>query len=748
MSTPAEHNRAGARRAGSAGRGHRRRDIQGLRAMAVAAVIGSHVWNWPSGGFLGVDVFFVISGYLITRVLIRDPPQGIRASLADFYRRRARRILPLALVVLAAALVLAAIQDGPQLAAQARTDVAWAAVFVANWHFAAQGANYFDLGAAPSPVEHFWSLGVEEQFYLVWPLVVLALVAAGTQWRRGSPRALVAAVGLLVVIVSYLWALHQAGTDATTAYYSSLTRAWELGAGALLACLPAFRLRAAARTAMSWLGLVIIVVSYAVVGPQSSMPAPAATWAVLGSALVIAGGIGDRVRWQPALANPVASYLGDISYGLYLWHYPLLISLEVFMVPGSLRMRLATTATTVALAAICHALFEQPIIDWPRHRRSWSQWWVTHRIRMASAGTALVVLLAAVTITAQARPSAFAAPSHLSGALPNDAVAAPTTSPKPSPTPASRSPSAPSSWTPTPQPPLGATGLAIQRGLSDGIRLSSWRNVTPAPASPSSDPDQLPNGQACAATDVADPHSCTYGNSHGREIDIYGDSMGMNLLGAAVSGLGSTYKVRGLTKEACAVNGVDADYGKDAWAIPCVNHRNSVIRYVRKARPDVLVMVETYTWILKLKDGAQGAKAAAQWQGADQKFVDTIRPYVKHIVIVTPSISGVAPSQCYRPGGAPSACVVGIPTFWTLARDAEAKVHGVTFLDLTHWYCVDGSCPVVTTLDGRRTLIKTDYLHISATYERLLGPDLRHLLTAAGVLSKSKRPTPQSSASW
>ncbi|WP_158607627.1 acyltransferase family protein [Flexivirga caeni] len=746
----------GSRGRGSRGTARRRADIQGLRALAVAAVIGAHVWQWPRGGFLGVDVFFVISGYLITSLLLRRRHQSPAAVLGWFYLRRARRILPLALLVLVAVLVVSRLQDGPVLAAQVRSDTRWAAIFLANWHFAALDNDYFHLGAAPSPVEHYWSLAVEEQFYLVWPLLVLGVLQvcrarpatrtareARSRHRRtrsvhtaGRPAVAVAAA--IVVVVSWCWAARQGDTNATTAYYSTLTRAWELGAGALLACLPTswFRLRAVPRAVVSWAGLAVIVASFGVVSSGTGMPVPGAILPVVGSALVIAAGIAAPAR-QPLLSNRLMTGIGDISYGLYLWHYPLLVSCDVFLVPGAFRTRLVVTAGAVVLAVVSHFLLERPIIDWPAGRTGWRVWWAVHRRALAGAGMATALLLGSVCTLGWARPATFAAPRHLSGALPGDAVAPPPPSTPPViPTATLRPPTAsPTRQGPTPQPALGPLGRAIQAGLRGGLQLASWSGVTPNPADQQALSAGMPGSAGCAATDVADPHACTFGNPHGPEIDVYGDSMGDNLLGAAVAGLGSTYKVRGLIKLACAVNGVNANFGEDAWAIPCVNHREAVIRYVKQARPQVLIMVETYTWILKLKDGSQGARAAAEWQAADQRFVDTIRPYVKHIVIVTPSISGVGPADCYRPGGAPSQCVVGIPPFWKLARDAEAKVRGVTFLDLTRWYCVDGSCPMVTTLGGRATEIKIDYLHITYAYEQQLGPDLRYLLTAAKVIA-------------
>lgn len=238
--------------------------------------------------------------------------------------------------------------------------------------------------------------------------------------------------------------------------------------------------------------------------------------------------------------------------------------------------------------------------------------------------------------------------------------------------------------------------------------------------------------RACVATKASDPDSCTFGNPKGPEIVVYGDSLGFPLLATVVAAYGKTHKVRGLTKIACAVNGVDADFGKDDWAIPCVRHREMTIAYVKKAKPDVLIMTETYAWARKLKSGATGAAAGAEWLAADQVFVDAVKDSVGHVVIVSPSMPGVAFMDCYRAGGSPKRCVTGVPSWWKAVADAERRVEDATFIDTIHWYCVDGRCPIFTTTGN--TVLKGDYLHSSVQYARLVAPDLAYRLAYAGVL--------------
>lgn len=229
-STPAgRHRRAGARPAAGF-----RPEIEGLRAVAVLLVVANHL-GWATGGFVGVDVFFVISGFLITGLLLSEAGRTGRISFVGFYRRRARRILPAALLTLigtnlAAHAIFLAVR-----AHQTAVDSWWALGFLANVHFAANGTDYFRAELPPSLVQHFWSLSVEEQFYVVWPVVIAAVLLVSRRIRAGRAVVRPAVFGALAVIVigSFVWALHETGSAPTRAYFDTGARAWELGAGAL-----------------------------------------------------------------------------------------------------------------------------------------------------------------------------------------------------------------------------------------------------------------------------------------------------------------------------------------------------------------------------------------------------------------------------------------------------------------------------------------------------------------------------------
>ncbi len=318
-----------------------RPEIQALRAVAVAVVVVCHFWPGVlPGGFVGVDVFFVISGFLISSQLLREAGATGRVRLAAFWARRARRILPAALLVLAlcaaATLTLVPAVDRPGFLAQVRAS----AFYVENWQLAHDAVDYFAASDAISPVQHYWSLSVEEQFYLVWPVLILAAAAVH---RRAIGPALA-----LVTAASLVWSLHDTAANPAAAYFVTPTRAWEFGLGGLLALLAPRR----GPAALAWAGLAAIAFAAVAFSGQTAFPGYAALLPVLGAAAVIAAGAPIRL-----LAVRPVQWLGDVSYGVYLWHWPLLILAPyVLAVP-----RAALLALTLLLAHVSKRWVEDPV---------------------------------------------------------------------------------------------------------------------------------------------------------------------------------------------------------------------------------------------------------------------------------------------------------------------------------------------------------------------------------------------------
>ncbi|WP_134774604.1 acyltransferase family protein [Ornithinimicrobium flavum] len=351
-------------RAAAAGRAPLRGDIEGLRAIAVLMVLAYHVGLPGSGaGFAGVDVFFVISGYLITSQLVREATRTGRISVPRFYARRARRLLPAATVVLVATTLAGMLVLPRGRQSELGAEVLAATGYVVNWLLAGREVDYLAEDADPSWVQHYWSLSVEEQFYVVWPLLVIAVLWASARLRLRFLRVLTLALAV-VVLASLVWSVLRTAEAPGPAYFSTLTRAWQLGTGALLVLLtPALaRLRRPVAAGTAWVGLLLVGLTVVVVDGRTPWPGSAALLPTLGTAAVLAAGI----AWAdspPArlLGLPPLRFLGGLSYGLYLWHWPALSLLAQVRPDPPLAERVAVALACVLLAWGTLRLVEDPV---------------------------------------------------------------------------------------------------------------------------------------------------------------------------------------------------------------------------------------------------------------------------------------------------------------------------------------------------------------------------------------------------
>jgi peptidoglycan/LPS O-acetylase OafA/YrhL len=358
-----EHVETGAVTGDPTARQSFRPDIQGLRAIAVILVILAHA-SVPGleGGYIGVDVFFVISGFVITSLLRRQPPRHVRHNLAYFYARRIRRIVPAATLTLVATTVAAYFLLGTNFVPQLLGDVRWASLFSENFRLIRTGSNYFIPGIAPSLVTHYWSLAVEEQFYLFFPLVVFSLTWLTPLRNRATSLGLflAAAIG---ASAWYSW--HLTPISPTVAYYSPFTRFWEIALGGLVALLPGAWARRTPRVnavlgAVAMLGLAAAVWR---LNTMSVYPSVLAWWPCGTTAILLwtgqasaKGGPATWLSWRPL------RYIGDISYSLYLWHYVwLMLPLQMVDPPTSPWAREIEIAGAFACAVISYHLLENPI---------------------------------------------------------------------------------------------------------------------------------------------------------------------------------------------------------------------------------------------------------------------------------------------------------------------------------------------------------------------------------------------------
>ena len=656
--------------------GHRR-DIQGLRAVAVLLVVLGHA-GVPGldGGYVGVDVFFVISGFLITGLLLREHRGTGRIALARFYARRAARLLPAATLVTVVTLAAAWWWLPPARVPGHGWDALAAAGYAVNVRLAAVATDYFAAQAA-SPFQHFWSLAVEEQFYLLWPLLLLAVVV-----RRGG-RWVTAALA----VVSLAFGAWQLTQSAPWAYFGLPGRAWELLAGALLAL---FAVRVP--RPVGWLGLAAIAA--AAVGYDGTTPFPgvAALVPVLGAAAVIAAG--GPARW---LENAPMQWLGRLSYGWYLWHWPLLV-----VVPAALGRdvgtagRLGLCAAGLLLALATYHWLENPV----RHARAVTR----HPVRGLALGAGLSAGTAALALLAVAWPPAV--PAGPASASTRDRLLAAA----------------------DPQAELGRLIAAAERTR----RLPG--NLRPALASAAGDKVR-PQTDGCHLTlnsGVREP-ACTYGPADATgTIVLFGDSHALQWF-PALERYAERHGRRlvSLTRSSCSpapVTTVNARLNRPYTE--CEPWRRSALERIRQLRPD-LVVVASITNYPGLLTG-DPADPRRVWTDAWDRLLTGLRADAGRVAVMgdTPmlggdpldclSTHGTAVDACLEPAGR----VLRDPQ-WRAAVLEAARRAGATVVDPVPWLCA-ARCPLVVG----DLLVYRDTDHLTSAYAEALHPVLERALPA------------------
>ena len=403
--------------------------LNGLRGVAVIGVVAYHLQlGWARGGYLGVDLFFVLSGFLITTLLLEEWVGSGRISLGAFWGRRARRLLPalfLVVVALAVYLVLNGLWGGPGAnglvdLSGLRGDAISTLLYVNNWHSIFVHQSYFAQFSTPSPLQHTWSLAIEEQFYVVWPLVLLVLFRFGRRgWRRAG---VTLAVGLGILSSVLMAVLFTPGTDPSRVYYGTDTRLFDLMAGATIAFVAAARPQPNARArrtlhlAAPLAGVALLVfwvTAGYTTGVRAGMPtnfmfeggflvcAALAGVVVADARLVQAGGLGRGLAWRPL------HFVGTISYGIYLWHWPVIVYLNGARTGlSSWPLDLLRVGVTLSLSTASYYLVERPI------RLARLHGWVRHW-GAPLAGVLTGVLIVVATFPAVADPATVSHTSRL-----------------------------------------------------------------------------------------------------------------------------------------------------------------------------------------------------------------------------------------------------------------------------------------------------------------------------------------------
>jgi peptidoglycan/LPS O-acetylase OafA/YrhL len=667
-----------------------RSDIQGLRAVAVALVVLYHAApGHLSGGYVGVDVFFVISGFLITNHLVGELTSKGSIGFAAFYARRIRRLLAPALVVLAATVIAAKIVLPPLLLPQIATDATASALYISNVTFAFQKTNYL-TSLNISPVLHYWTLGVEEQFYLVWPVLLLV----GAFAHRRSRGGLVMAMAVLAV-VSLAASIWWTWNEQPFAFFLLPARAWEFALGGLVG-LAVPRLRAlptASAAALTWIGMASILLPAYVFDSTTRFPGYVALAPVVGASLVIAGGTAQPRRGAEVLLGlrPLQA-VGRVSYSLYLWHWPLIVLPVLALAPSapSWKMR-ALVLLALPLAFATYRLVEAPPRTW--------RWLVRRPMRTYAFATLLTIAAISTFAAVGAVPRLDAgrpvrALPGLRGAL----------APAPSFVPANLTPS--------------IEAAANDSPLSDRSRCALYFFAT--------------RPGACYSGDV----------SSSRTIVLFGDSHAAQWYPAIVDlAQRRRWRLLTLTKDSCPsvdvsvwLSAVNRMYTEcDVW-------RRTALARIARSKPFAVILANDRSYGIP---GVSRSDFELGWMAALKQSLSLLPRGVRGIVIADTPRFAFAPPVCLsRHLHHVSACASPsdqvIDATHTRRERVVTTLSGATFVDLTPFICPRRICePIHGSL-----LVYRDTNHLTPEFVRALGgeldPTLTHAMAASGPSGQTR----------
>ena len=691
--------------------------------VAVLTVFANHLWGWPQGGFVGVDVFFVISGYLITGNLLRDAAATGTVSFSRFYWNRVRRIIPAATVVLILTYLAAMMVFQPFRTQQVGLDAIFAFMFLANWHFAIQGTDYFAATAnSVSPIQHYWSLSIEEQFYFVWPALIflVSLLVLRKGWTHERRMLLAGGVMGVVVASSLGWAIYQTTTSAAWAYFDTLSRVWELGVGALLATAVGTlaRIPKIAKPFISWFGLALIAASLILISEHSvGFPAPWALLPVAGAALVIAAGVDGVPRFQALLCNPASGYIGDISYSLYLVHWPVIVILGALMHEGRM-FYIAALSLAFAFAIVSYHFVENPLrrLDLRKLRE------IAHAVRRRryrpeqSNGYAAISALALIVVAAVAYTGARS--ESVEHAQPPLDVAA---AERPVPTEA--------------QDRFGPLTGALQRDIVTALQAVDWPPLDPSMESVITGPQVDPVLADCGHGVAPDASKCRWGSPTAPiRIVLVGDSVALGYaepLRAIALNSGGQIQVHSEAMVACAF--VDDLVERESRSPECPARKQHAIDLIKATKPDLVVISNTYgpNQIV----GSSRAMTPQEWFNSMREIVGKFSNSTDMVALLSPPPADKSMSDCYGlRSSTPADCISRVTEQWMSTAKAEQDlapaIHGV-WIDSRSWFCSDsGFCPSFVG----STPTKHDEAHMSTVYGRKISSAMGESLRQAGAL--------------
>ncbi|WP_182920293.1 acyltransferase family protein [Nocardioides cavernaquae] len=676
-----------------------RPDIQALRALAVGGVVVFHLWPGAlPGGYVGVDVFFVISGFLITGHLLRERAVEGRVHVGHFWARRARRLLPASLLVLLVCTIATVTLVPAPLRLQNLREIAASALYSENWRLALDSVDYLAEENSSSLVRHFWSLSTEEQFYLVVPLLLLAVFAIA---RRARPERAVAVALGAVVVLSLAYSIWLTETTPGVAYFSTFTRAWEFAAGGLLAAadprLPTKLLRPAALPArvravavpgtIAWVGIGLVAAAYVAFSGQTAFPGWAAALPVVGTALALWAGPASALARIGAWA-PVA-LVGRVSYAIYLWHWPPIILMPLVTGHDLTHVeKVAIAVTTVAVAWFSTKYVEEPVRFAPRLRGSRTA------IAVSAVGVVVVAGLAQGAATAQKRDDERlastverfkASPPRCLGAQSRDAALAP----------------------------------CVNHDL-DGL-------LVPQPAVAASDDE---NRARCWGMERDQARVCTVvaPKDYTRTILTVGDSHANTLIGVYEKvGRAHGWRVMSAGLGGCYLTEAEQLQPSAAHAATCRAWKESVLDWAGTNTPDAVIVTHSSGDRTVVAPADQMEKVTVDGMVAAWERL----PDVPVIAIVDNPKVPRDTQVCVDRDHATANERCSVPRSIAFSRfdgqaEAVKRFPRATLVDLSDFYCDETMCPPVIG----HVLVYRDASHVTGTWAATLTPYIDRAVSA------------------
>ncbi|OBH58695.1 acyltransferase family protein [Mycobacterium sp. E2479] len=702
-----------------------RPDIEGLRAVAVLGVVLFHA-ELPGvgGGYVGVDVFFVISGFLITGLLWREVSTTGSVRLGRFYGARARRLLPASATVGVITAIASALLLPPLQAQTVIADGVASALYIGNYWFVVQGVDYLAANLPPSPFLHYWSLGVEEQFYLVWPALMIGaawLMRRALQRTRShafSSESPYVVVFALVGAGSFAVSLVITYVMLPVAFFSLPTRAWQLAAGGLVALTAGRwrRLPALPAAIAGWAGLALILLACTLLRATTLYPGTAALLPVLGTVLVIGAGCAAASRGcARLLSSPPMRAVGRISYSWYLWHWPVLVlAPHLLGHPLGLAARLGAAIVSAGLAVLTLRLIENPLRFAPALRRS-----SLGSLALGGAVTAVAVCVGAALLESVPNPVGRGAPA----AALKLAVAPPSTGHN-----------------------VDAYDAAVQQAFAQvqaAVAASAQLKAVPSNLDP-------PLADAAAKLQALLLNGCLLSNLQIRQVSQPECATGDTASTTTVALVGDSnaamwapalqrvaeqrhWRLETLTKAACPLMDLPITNPLRRWVTHCEQWRGEVLNRLRVERPQLVVV-----------SMARGYRAGQSWQPGftsyDPLWFDSLsrltqqlRGFGAKVLVLgpVPILLSVVPICVSGHLDDPTACAsprsMVVNESGIGAEAAATNAGGGQYADLTELFCTAERCPAIVG----NSLVYLEGGHVTGEYARLLAPAIGALADRA-----------------